>query len=304
MFRRSFLLILGMVVVLGFARAEGQETSKETKKVAASDGKQDPVDVDVTNEARLHNSDGFAKPIATFRPGHAVPRQLPQGAITKNKDGFTVQLPSRAPIPTPAVYRGKVYVSGGFRSKEFYCLDARTGQLIWGVDLDDDGPSSAAVEDGVAVYNTESCTIFAHDAETGKLLWSHWLGDPLMSSPTIANGLVFTSYPASGQTAVTEPSAEKVQQKQAVKKNNAGKAAPPLSHVLACFDLKTGKLVWQNWIDSDVMSAPVAQGKELHVATLAGNLYRFGQADGQILSAKKSRATSSPVVQDGDVLYT
>ena len=51
------------------------------------------------------------------------------------------------------------------------------------------------------VYNTESCTIFAHDAKSGKLLWSYWLGDPLMSSPSIAAGRVFAAYPASGRVA-------------------------------------------------------------------------------------------------------
>src|SRR5208282_5287549 len=103
------------------------------------------------------------------------------------------------PILTPTVYKGKVYVTGGFHSKEYYCFDAVTGKLVWAVDLDDDGPTSAVVEDDICIFNTESCTIFALDANTGKHLWSYFLGDPLTSTPTIANGMVFTSYPAAGQ---------------------------------------------------------------------------------------------------------
>ena len=52
------------------------------------------------------------------------------------------------------------------------------------------------------------------------------------------------------------------------------------------------------------MSAPVAVGDDLHIATLPGTLYKFKQADGAILSAKKSRATSSPIVANGEIVYT
>ena len=125
-----------------------------------------------------------------------TPRKLDAKAIRLEEKGFTITLPSGAPIPTPTVYKGKLYISGGFHSKEYYCCDAQTGKVIWGVDLDDDGPTSAVCEDDVVIFNTESCTIFALDANTGKHLWSYFLGDPLTSTPTICNGRVYTSYPA------------------------------------------------------------------------------------------------------------
>src|SRR4051812_25365338 len=155
-------------------------------------------DKDITVDVKDWNSDKFAGPPSKFREGHVSPRKFDEKAVKKLADGFSVQLPSGAPIPTPTVYNGKVYVSGGFHSKEFYCFDAATGALKWAVDLDDDGPTAAVCDNSVCVFNTESCTLFAVDAETGKHLWSHWLGDPLTSTPTIANGVVFTSYPANG----------------------------------------------------------------------------------------------------------
>src|SRR5262249_6121334 len=125
-------------------------------------------------------------------------------------------------------------------------------------------------------------------------LWSHWLGDPLTSTPTIANGKVFTSYPAAGRGAApAKGGAGKA----------AGKARPPCSHVLAALDLKTGKILWQRWIDSDVMTAPVAADKgELYATSFGGVVYKFRQADGKVLSAVRSRATSAPVVV-GDRVY-
>ena len=154
----------------------------------------------MTSSKTLSNGirDKYVKPPTQFRQGHVTPRQLDENAITKSATGFEVSLPSKAPIPTPTIHDGKLFVSGGFHSKEFYCLDATTGRFIWGINLDDEGQTAAVAGDRTCVFNTESCTLFAVDAETGKLLWSYWLGDPLTSTPTIANGKVFTSYPARG----------------------------------------------------------------------------------------------------------
>jgi outer membrane protein assembly factor BamB len=149
------------------------------------------------------------------------------------------------------------------------------------VTLDDDGPSSAACERSVCVFNTESCTVFAVNAETGKQLWSWWLGDPLTSSPTIADGRVFTSYPAHGSGDPKKPK------------------PPTASHALAAFDLMSGKILWQKWLDSDVMSAPVAMNGFLYVSTFSGTLIKFEQSTGKIRYAIRTRATSAPVVTFG-----
>jgi outer membrane protein assembly factor BamB len=222
------------------------------------------------------NSDAYGKPAAQFRKGHVSARQAPTAKV--GKTGFVVQLPSRAPIVTPAVYDGRVYVSGGFHSREFYAFEAKTGKPAWSIDIDDDGPSSPVCEQGVCVFNTESCTVFAVDARTGKQLWSWWLGDPLTSSPTVAGGSVFTSYPSRVAAGGKEP-------------------PPEASHVLVAFDLRTGRVQWQKWLDSDVMSAPVAAGEFIYVSTFGGTLMKLEQKTGNIRYALKARATSAPVVE-------
>src|SRR5262245_55469411 len=296
------LLAPGVVALWGDEPAKPKDKPKE------------PEAVDILKDVKEWNSDKFAAPPTQFRQGHVNPRKLDEKAIAKTTSGFEISLPSKAPIPTPTVYKDKLLVSGGFHSKEFYCFDAVTGKFIWGIDLDDDGPTAAVCDDGIGVFNTESCTLFAVDVNTGKHLWSYWLGDPLTSTPTIANGKVFTSYPARGgggqqqmQQGPANQNAAQAPNPPAPKKPAdpvKAKAHPPCSHVLAAFDLKTGKILWQRWIDSDVMSAPVAVDKELYATSFGGTVYKFNQDDGTLLSATKSRATSAPVVVGNNVYLT
>ena len=223
----------------------------------------------------LNNNKRYAPP-SDFRKGHVTETTL-KDYLEKTDYGYVVKLPSSTLVPTPAVIAGKVYLSGGFGSKQYYSFDAQTGRLRWAVNLDDDGPSSPAIQDSVIVFNTESCTIFACDLITGRQLWSYYLGDPLMSMPTIANGIVFTAYPASYENA----------------KRDDISITP--SHVLIAIELRSGKILWQKWIDSDVMSAPVARGNLLYVTTFSGALYKVKQKTGEIIEAKAIRATSAPV---------
>jgi outer membrane protein assembly factor BamB len=287
MLRRSHAAGVALALLAAALLSLRAEEPKPAAKPAAPNDKTAKADapVDILATVKEWNSDKFASPPTQFRQGSATPRPLDDKAVTITKDGFVIQLPSGAPIPTPTVYKGRVYVSGGFHSREYYCFDAETGKPVWAVNLDDDGPSSAACQDGVILFNTESCTIFALDADTGKQLWSQFLGDPLTNTPTIANGKVFTAYPAAAA-------------------GTGGKQPPPCSHVLAAFDLKTGKILWQHWIDSDVMSAPVAVDKELYVTSFAGTVYKLNQEDGAVLSAMRSRATSAPIVVADHIYLT
>jgi outer membrane protein assembly factor BamB len=96
---------------------------------------------------------------------------------------------------------------------------------------------------------------------------------------------VFAAYPASG--------------------GDGQKAPPPgATHALAAFELKTGKILWQRWIDADVMSAPVAVDGNVWAATFSGSVYQFDQASGKIVSAHRSKATSAPVLVAGTMYFS
>jgi Ca-activated chloride channel homolog len=229
----------------------------------------------VTDKVVEMNGAKYGRPPTTFRKGNVTAIKVP--AVSKTATGFQVAFGAAA-VTTPTVYEHEVIVSGGFSSRNLFAYEVKSGKPLWGIDLGDDGPSSSACEEGRCVINTESCTIFAIDAKTGKQAWSYYLGDPLTSSPTIANGRVFAAYPANT--------------------TSDGKEVPPgANHVLAAFDLKTGQIDWQLWLDGDVMSAPVAVGEYVYVSTFAGTVIKLEQATGKVRYATKVKATSAPVVQ-------
>lgn len=240
---------------------------------------------DVLDQALSWNSAKYGKPSSTFRAGGVTKRKVDADTVSQVGGGFKVRFASGSQVTTPAVYGGMLFVSGGFSSRELYAFDARSGKPVWALDLEDDGPSAPACADGVCVINTESCTLFVVSAKTGDLVWSKWLGDPLMSAATISKGRVFASYPVS----------------EVVGEKGRPDAA---THALAAFDLKSGKVLWQKWIDGDVISSPVAVGEKVWASTFSGTVYEMEQATGKIVSARRSKATSAPVVVAGNLYFS
>lgn len=270
---RTTIAIACILVGCGSPRRPNSSSQKAT---ASGDV---PTGEIITDKVKEMNSAKYGRPPTKFRAGSTTKIDPPKP--TKTATGFQVAFASAAQITTPTVYDHKVIVSGGFRSNTLFAYETQTGKPVWGLDLHDDGPSSAACEREVCVVNTESCTIFAVAADSGKLLWSYWLGDPLTSAPTIAGNRVFAAYPA-GSTEGDKP------------------RPPGATHALAAFDLSTGKILWQLWLDGDVMSAPVAVGEFVYVSTFGGTVIKLEQATGNVRYAMKAKVTSAPVVQFSD----
>ncbi len=212
-----------------------------------------------------------------FRPGHGTLVELPipdpVGFVTpEGRPGLRLPLGEGRPLQTPAVAQGKVFLGNGFGATGFFALDARSLARVWSFQGGDPGASAAAVSEGVVTYNTESCTLFAHDAETGQMLWSHWLGDPVLGQPAMGPGKVYAVYPAAD------------------------------SHHLASFDLRSGRLLWDQPVSAEVVSAPVVSGDTVYLATVDGHLGGYEAQTGKVRWRSRARATSAPM-PDGDSLW-
>jgi Ca-activated chloride channel family protein len=258
----------------GGQSASGALQSKETGSGQAP--RRMEIDLDRAMPVNLPNPTGL-KPVAFKTPD--------------GKEGWALRIPGGRPIATPAFADGMIFVGGGYGSHEFYAFDARTGAVVWQIKTSDDGPTAAVVEEGRVAFNTESCTLIVVDAKTGKVIWQKWLGDPLMSQPAIYKGRIYIAYPA-GQRGGQAP------------KSSAGTKGPRTSHRFACFDLKTGKLIWEQDITGDVISAPVIEEGVVYITCFDGTSFALDAYDGHILWRKAHAGTSAPVVAQGLVVQT
>jgi outer membrane protein assembly factor BamB len=192
------------------------------------------------------------------------------------RNGWQVSIPGRRPLATPAVSDGRLFLGGGFGSYEFYAFDAQTGKLLWQYQTEDDGPTAAVVEDDLVAFNTESCELEVLDMR-GRPLWKKWLGDPLMSMPAMAAGRIFQVYPDSQRDH---------------------------RYYLAAFDVRSGRELWQQPLSGEIITAPVLAEENVHLAHLDGVLSCFRQEDGAEVWREEKKATSSPVVWQGQCYFS
>ena len=90
-----------------------------------------------------------------------------------------------------------------------------------------------------------------------------------MSMPAIADGRLYMAYPDS---------------------------KGDRKHYLACFDLKTGKRLWQQPIAGEIITTPLVEDGQVYLATLEGTVYCFGAPDGKLVWSEQKNATSVPAV--------
>ena len=185
--------------------------------------------------------------------------------------GWRLRLDPRRAIPTPAVSDNRVFVGGGFGSFEFYAFDARTGTAAWHLRTTDDGPTAAVLAEGLAVFNTESCTLEVVQMATGKVVWERWLGDPLLAQPAVMDGRVFMAYPQAG------------------------------AHRLGCFSLRDGKPLWATRLDHDVITAPIVAEGKVYLSTFDGTVWCIDPGSGKVQWTQQLQATSAPWVYQADV---
>ncbi len=203
--------------------------------------------------------------------------------IKRKNNGFEIDFDSSGVTNSPAIYKNKLFMSDEYYSPDFYGFDSKTGKNLWGVELAENGASSAVCDSDVVLVNTESCTLYAIDINSGNLLWSKWLGPYIYSTPSVANGKVFAVYP--NDLVVYTPD------------NKSGN-----KFVLISFDLKTGKILWQNWIDTEVLACPVIASGKVYLTTMSGRLYQFDEKSGDMLNlADAAYALTPPTVAEGKI---
>ncbi|MDC0584461.1 PQQ-binding-like beta-propeller repeat protein [Bacteroidales bacterium] len=92
-------------------------------------------------------------------------------------------------IGSPAIYKDKVVIGG--RDKHVYCLNNKTGKLLWktnaGFRID---ASLVIAENGALIANMRGDLLLLN-IETGNIEWTYELGSPIFSNPAVQrNGII------------------------------------------------------------------------------------------------------------------
>jgi outer membrane protein assembly factor BamB len=220
------------------------------------------------------------------------------------RSGWSVRIPGRRPIATPAYADGLLFVGGGYGSYRFYAFDATTGEPAWEVQTADDGPSAAVVARGYVAFNTGSCTVVVCEARTGRVIWEEWLGDPLMSQPAIAGDRLFIAYPADQRKPLFRPGMTIEQKRKAIEEAKHHEGGGSFQHRMLCADLRTGRHIWEQEIAADVITAPVVDGGHLFMTCLDGTSFSLDVSDGSVLWMRGNQGTSAPLVAGERLIMT
>jgi len=204
--------------------------------------------------------------------------------LENRADGYRINFPSHSSISVPAIGGKRLFTPAGYYTNNLFCVNAKTGRYRWGAKFLEGGPSAVVYSEDVVVVNTQSCTLYALNARNGNLLWSKWLAPNIYSTPSVANGKVFTIYPNNLPTKF---------KKQKQRKEE---------FVLVAFDLQTGEVVWQNWIDREVLAAPVISNNSVYLTSMSGKLYHFSEETGELLQSADIHAVTPPTITS-DKLY-
>lgn len=251
--------------------AETWEKERPAREAAAKKSEEYRLASEKEKERRI-NTGQF---VPSFESTPIRKADIPSNYLTKTTNGYDLNFPSCGPIGTPTIAGDKLITKAGYYSNQLYCLQASTGQYIWGIEFGESGPSPAVLHNGVLLINTESCTLYAVDVATGTLLWSHWLSNYLYSTPTAIGNSVFAVYSYGGKP------------------------------VLVSFDLRSGNFNWMKTVDDECIASPVADGNEIHLASKSGTYYVFNKDTGApFLTSQAIRAVSSPTITETKIYLT
>ncbi len=227
------------------------------------------------------DKDGFITKFMTTPIIKAKP--LDYDYLEKTDIGYNICFKSKTQTSTPLVVDDNFYMHNGYLERGFYCFDMNDGSYEWGVELAESGVSTAVCDEDIILLNTYSCTLYAINAKTGELIWSKWLGPILYHTPSVKNGKVYAVYPNNLDFLNDKSKGE---------------------FVLVCFDLQNGNIIWQNWLNAEVLSAPVVTEKNVYLTTLSGSLYLFDNSNGEKINSLNCNATTPPTVVNDRVFVT
>ncbi|KYK23266.1 hypothetical protein AYK21_02900 [Thermoplasmatales archaeon SG8-52-2] len=174
---------------------------------------------------------------------------------------------------SPVIYNNKVYIGG--LDEYLYCLDTKTGALIW-KDFVPGAGSDPCVADGKVILGSTYDYIYCWDADTGEKIWRFYKDYGGSDKPAVSDGKVYITY------------------SQQNNKNFYGK--------ISCLNIDNGTEFWNRiFIDGTINHVAVYNGKVI-VPHYYGKLYCLDGETGEIIwEANTGGAYGTPAIVNGKV---
>ncbi len=188
-------------------------------------------------------------------------------------------------ISQPIVCKGLAYI--GTADGVLHCLNAGTGEKLWGYDTHQKKVYSsqmvASVVDGKC-YITANTAIYCLDAKSGKKVWGNSL-DGVLTNSTVGDGMLFVAVNIFGSDSE--------------------------NCKIVCFDSRNGKVKWITKV-ADPYAKPLYYQNKLFIKGRVryiykqdvGILYSINANNGNILWKKEGDYTGSPIAIYNKRIYS
>ncbi len=218
-------------------------------------------------------------------------------------------------ISSPTLINGKVFI--GYLNNNVYCLDEKTGNIIWRFQTGSDVYSSAAIVNGKVYIGSNDGRMYClpEDDPNGngviagnEIHWSYVTGGSVESSPTVSGGKVYFGSNDDylycldaitgglvwrrnmGENTVSSPAVvdDRVY-------TGAGYYSTSGPSVFSCFNASTGAYVWNITVSGKVVSSPVV---------VDGRVYVGMSPNGEVYCLPAEDPNSDGNISAGEVIWT
>ena len=70
---------------------------------------------------------------------------------------------------------------------------------------------------------------------------------------------------------------------------------------IICFSADKGEILWQNWLDSEILTTSAISGNSVYTATMNGSLYKFDLETGSLQGRVEGKFNSPPTIANNKI---
>jgi len=204
---------------------------------------------------------------------------------------------------SPIYWDRKLYF--GTNRRQFFCVNARSGDSIWTFKARAAIHASPAIRDPLVVFADDKGNVYALDVSSGITFWQTSLDGSIFSHPVLDDSMVFVGT-VSGLFVALDQKTGKVRWQTQL--NGSIYSSPSLyqnflyvgtnGHEVVALRKTDGSILWRFQTDGIVNTVPLSSPDYIYVGSWDGNLYILNRFTGKLIFKQElnSAVKSSPII--------